>query len=181
MNVMLQQNEAEDGIPQKGRPIPDASGGSGRLYAARRCRPRYPVLLCARAGPKGCWALGVLLAALLLAGCETTRQTSLEENRGAYQDAREFFKVGETTQPDVRRKYGTPRTIIPYEDGVVWRYSRTEEVVINAYTNTPYGTEGSLMGRFGGYQHTVLRKTMLELFFGPDGVLTHYRIYRDAP
>ena len=114
-------------------------------------------------------------------GCETSTMTTLEANRGAYQEAREFLKVGITTREEVRAKYGKPREVIPYDKGIAWRYAKTETVVMNAYTRTPYGTDGSLMRDFGGYQHSVLRRTVLELFFDKAGILSYYRIYRRDP
>jgi hypothetical protein len=127
------------------------------------------------------WPALALLLGAVITGCDTTTVTTLEENRGAYQDAREFLRVNRTNQQQVQSKYGKPNKITPYEKGTVWTYSRTQAVLVNAYTNTPYGTEGGVMGHFGGFERTVMRTTLLELFFDPDGVLTHYRIYRDAP
>jgi outer membrane protein assembly factor BamE (lipoprotein component of BamABCDE complex) len=120
-------------------------------------------------------------AFLLLAGCETTTMTTLEENYGAYQEARKFLDVDVTTKEQVQEKYGKPTEVIPYDDGEVWKYQKTETVLMNAYTQTPFGTEGSLLRGFKGYQHTILRTTVLEMFFDHNGILKHYRIYRSAP
>ena len=124
---------------------------------------------------------GLLVAAIVLGGvgCETLTSTTLEENEGAYYEAREFLSVGHTTASDVQAKYGRPAKRETLADGNdYWLYRKTEMVVMNAYTNTPFGTEGGIIGGFGGYEHTIDRVTTMELFFTPEGTLVHYRINR---
>lgn len=123
-------------------------------------------------------ALAVILAS---AGCETTRLTTLEENSGAYADARAFLRVGRTTGEEVLAKYGRPRSVAPTDSGELWRYEQTQTVLVNAYTDTPLGTDGALLADTRGFQHAVPRKTVMEIFLNADGILRHYRLMRDAP
>ncbi len=123
-------------------------------------------------------------AALLLglAGCETTELTTLEAESGAYREARQFLHAGRTTQAEVRRKYGKPVEVLPIKDGgVLWRYRRRETVVVNAFTDTPLGTQGAILAGQGGYQHSVVRNTQMDLLFDANGVLKDYRLLRNAP
>jgi hypothetical protein len=126
--------------------------------------------------------LGLAGALLLSAGCETTQMTSLEENSAAYADARAFLRLGVTTREQALAKFGKPRTV---EDalggGAKWEYSRTEMVMVNAYTRTPVGTERALLAGERGFQHTVPRTSRMELFFDAAGILCDYRIHRDTP
>ncbi len=138
-----------------------------------------------RAVPARGWsALGAVLAgaalAVLLTGCETLSPTTLDENQGAYQDAREFLSIGRTTREEVLAKYGKPGTVTPLEKGGErWEYRKREAVLVDAYSNTPLSDDGAMMrGGLGGYQHTVQRTTRLELFFDTNGILAHYRIER---
>lgn len=126
-----------------------------------------------------CLALAAVSLVVLGAGCETLSETTLEENQGAYFDAREFLHVGRTTRDEVAAKYGKPAKVTPLEGGGEhWEYRRRESVVMNAYTNTPLGTDRSLMDGFGGYRHTIDRTTVLEVFFDAEGLVAHYRIDR---
>lgn len=118
---------------------------------------------------------------LLLAGCETTRPTTLEVNSAFSEEARAFLEVGETTSEQVRGKYGKPQAVEPYEDGVRWRYRWSDTVVVNAFSGTPLGTDGAILSDTRGFQHTVVRRTQLDLFFDKEGVLADYRILRNAP
>jgi len=137
-----------------------------------------------RTAPLALFATLALTAAglaLLSAGCETTGATTLEENRGSYYDAREFLSIGHTTREQAAAKYGQPGKITPLEGGgELWDYSRRETVFMNAYSNTPMGTEGPMMRPLGGYQHSVERTTHFELFFDAKGILAHYRLDRGA-
>ena len=125
-------------------------------------------------------AAGVL-ALLLGSGCETTDVTSLEGSRGAWQEAHEYLRIGRTTQEAARRHFGEPHRAEPLGDGAVWRYWRTETVIVNAYTGTPLGTDGAILAGQGGFQHTVLRRVRMDLLFDARGVLRDYRIERHAP
>ncbi|OGV64005.1 MAG: hypothetical protein A3K19_04360 [Lentisphaerae bacterium RIFOXYB12_FULL_65_16] len=118
---------------------------------------------------------------LFVAGCETTEMTSLEENSAAYADARAFLRLGVTTREQALAKFGKPPLVEEMADGgVKWEYTRTEMVVVNAYTRTPVGTEGALMAGERGFQHTTSRKSRMELFFDKAGILSDYRIDRDT-
>ena len=124
----------------------------------------------------------ILLALVCLGtGCEITSVTSLEESAGAYRDAREFLRVDRTTNTDVVTKYGKPREIEQLAEGVLWRYWRIETVVSDALAGSSLGTDRALMAGRRGFQHTVVRKTRLDLYFNAGGILTNYRIWRDAP
>jgi len=138
----------------------------------------------------------VVLAVAAGGGCETTGVTTLTENRAAYEDARQFLRVGRTTKTDVLDKYDQPRQSLQFAelpqgerpaevrdlaDGEVWRYWRTDTVMIGTYTGTSLGVNEPRNIGPRGYQHTVMRKSRMELFFDPAGVLAHYRIWRDAP
>lgn len=119
--------------------------------------------------------------ALLSAGCETLTGTTMEENQGAYFDARQFLTCGTTTREQVTAKYGKPAEITPLEaGGERWEYRKRETVEMNAYTGGPLGTQGSILRRAGGYQYSVNRTTRLEVFFDAKGVLAHYRLDRGA-
>ncbi|NOY80273.1 MAG: hypothetical protein GXP31_04625 [Kiritimatiellaeota bacterium] len=124
-------------------------------------------------------------AAILLlgtSGCETTELTTLEAESGAYREAREFLHAGRTTQAEVRKKYGKPLEVLPVKGGgVLWRYRRSEAVVVNAFTDTPLGTDGAILAGQRGYQHTVIRNTQMDLLFDQQGVLKDYRLLRNAP
>jgi outer membrane protein assembly factor BamE (lipoprotein component of BamABCDE complex) len=124
-------------------------------------------------------AMAAASIVILVSGCETLGATTLEENQGAYRDAREFLSVGQTTREQVAAKYGQATTVTPLEGGGEhWEYRRREAVVMNAYSNTPIGTEGRMTRPLGGYQHSVVRTTRLELFFDAQGTLAHYRLDR---
>lgn len=122
--------------------------------------------------------LGAALG-LLAAGCETLTSTTIEENQGAYFEARDFLRVGRTSRDEVAEKYGKPGQVTALEGGGEhWQYRRRESVVMNAYSRTPLGTDRSLMDGLSGYQHTINRTTTLEIFFDAQGLMTHYRIDR---
>jgi outer membrane protein assembly factor BamE (lipoprotein component of BamABCDE complex) len=124
-------------------------------------------------------ALVVTALLVLQSGCETLTETTLEENHGAYADAREFLAVGHTTRDQVAAKYGKPGKVSPLDKGgEYWEYRRRETVETNAYTQTPLGTEGGMLRNLGGYQHSIQRTTVLEVFFDANGVLAFYRINR---
>lgn len=124
-------------------------------------------------------ALAAASLALFVAGCETLSTTTLEENQGAYLDARDFLRVGRTTRDEVAAKYGKAGKVTPLEGGGEhWEYRRRETVLMNAYTNTPLGTDRSLMYDLGGYQRSIDRTTVLEVFFDAEGLVAHYRIDR---
>jgi outer membrane protein assembly factor BamE (lipoprotein component of BamABCDE complex) len=117
--------------------------------------------------------------ALLTASCETLTGTTMEENQGAYFDARAFLTCGQTTREQVTAKYGKPVQITPLEaGGEHWEYRKHETVAMNAYTGGAMGTEGSMLRRAGGYQYSVTRTTVLEVFFDAKGVLAYYRLDR---
>lgn len=119
------------------------------------------------------------IAICLATGCETLTSTTLEENAGEYREARSFLVTGKTTQAEVREKYGEPVLRKTLDDGnEYWLYRKKEAVILNAYTNTPVGTQRSIMGEYSGYQHTIDRTSVMELFFSPDGVLVYYRLDR---
>lgn len=127
------------------------------------------------------WAYAVAAVAVLILGngCETMSSTTLEENSGAYYEARRFLEVGKTTREQAEDKFGAPTETRTLNDGGTYmRYIKRETVIMNAYTNTPVGTAGSMIGDFGGYQHTIDRTTIIELFFDQQGILAHYRINR---
>lgn len=129
-------------------------------------------------------AMSVLLPVLSLCfvGCETTSLTSMEENSALYRDARQFLRNGATTKAEVREKYGEAQMVRKHGQGEMWRYRRTDTVVMNAYTGTPMGTDGSMNNRRdGGFQHTVVRKLQLDLTFDKDGTLVDHNIIRNAP
>lgn len=115
-----------------------------------------------------------------LCGCETTSMTTLEEDRGSYQDAREFLRVGATTKAEVLAKYGQPTHVEQTGDREAWHFERLNSILLNAYTNTSLGTDSAILSGQRGYQHTVVRRSRLELFFDRNGTLSHYRIMRDA-
>ena len=124
------------------------------------------------------------LATLLLAvgtGCETTRLTSLEENRAAYQDARQFLQLGRTSKAQVTAKYGEPREIDVAEAGDTWRFWLTETVFLNAHTETPLGSDRAVILRQSGFQHTVACRTVMEILFDPAGLVSDYRLRRELP
>lgn len=127
-------------------------------------------------------ASGAAALLVVAGGCETTEMTTLEANSGAYREAREFLHAGRTTQADVRARYGKPLKVLPVKDGgVLWRYRREETVVVNAFTNTPLGTDGAVLVGQRGYQHSVTRRTQMDLLFDDKGILKDYRILRNAP
>ncbi|NLF19129.1 MAG: hypothetical protein GX595_18020 [Lentisphaerae bacterium] len=131
---------------------------------------------------RGSAGLKMVLAAaigLLVSGCETLTSTTIEENQGAYFEARDFLRVGRTSRDEVARKYGRPGQVTALDGGGEhWEYRRRETVVMNAYSKTPLGTDRSLIDGYSGYQHTVNRTTTLEIFFDAQGLVTHYRIDR---
>ena len=129
--------------------------------------------------PHALTAAAALLALLVGSGCETTGYTSVEESSGAYQDAREFLRVGQTTTGDVTGKYGEPRAVEPWQRGDLWQYWHRETVLLNAYTGTPLGTEGAVIAGQSGFQHTVVRTTRMDLYFDREGVLATYSIRRE--
>jgi outer membrane protein assembly factor BamE (lipoprotein component of BamABCDE complex) len=126
-------------------------------------------------------ALSLIAAALALlsASCETLSSTTMEENQGAYFDAREFLTCGKTTREQVGAKYGKPAEVTPLEGGGErWVYRKRERVVMNAYTGGTMGSDGSILRNRGGYQSSVNRTTCLEVFFEANGVLAYYRLDR---
>lgn len=124
-------------------------------------------------------ALAATTMALLIVGCETLTGTTMEENQGAYYDAREFLTCGTTTRDQVAAKYGTPAQTTPLADGGEhWEYRKHETVEMNAYTGGALGTEGSILRRAGGYQYSVNRTTRLEVFFDARGILAYYHLDR---
>ena len=117
--------------------------------------------------------------ALLTVSCETLTGTTMEENQGAYFDAREFLTCGTTTREQVAAKYGKPVEITPLAaGGEHWEYRKHETVEMNAYTGGAMGTEGSVLRHAGGYQYSVNRTTRLEVFFDAKGILAYYRLDR---
>ena len=66
-------------------------------------------------------------------------------------------------------------------DGENWRFWRTETVLLNAYTDTPLGTDRATILGGGGYQHTVACRTLMEIRFDRAGVLWGYEITRGPP
>ena len=129
-------------------------------------------------------AMSVLLSAFSLwfVGCETTSLTTMEENSALYRDAREFLQNGTTTKADAKEKYGQPQMVRKHGKGEMWRFRRTDTVVMNAHTGTPLGTDGSLISRQGsGDQHKVIRKMQLDLYFDQNGMLVDHNIIRNAP
>ncbi len=116
-------------------------------------------------------------------GCawQTMDVTTMEQNRAAYRDARDFLRVGEVTQEQTVAKYGAPTEKRPMENGERWRYEHSEAVQVNAYSGTSLGTDRALMLGSSGFRQTVSRRTRMDLFFNTNGVLVHYRIMRDAP
>ena len=61
------------------------------------------------------------------------------------------------------------------------RYARTEAVLLNAYTNTPLGTDGAVLVNRGGFEQTVMRRTEMTLYFDANGMLYTYRLERSRP
>lgn len=121
-------------------------------------------------------------AILLLTGCETTSETTLEADSAFYREARAFLNTGRTTQNHVLAKYGTPDATHVLGPGTLWTYRRTSTVVRNAFSGTHMGTERGA-SRYGGYQHTTQHTTVMELYFDDAGILQTYRIKRlgEAP
>jgi len=134
--------------------------------------------------------------AWLLVGCETTGITTMEERRASYEDAVDFLRMGRTRAAAVREKYGEPLEVkdvtqlaaeerppshIAFEAGQRWSYWQTDTVLMNAYTDTSIGTDRAAMVGAGGFTHTLTRRTRMDLFFDPYGILRYYRIWRDAP
>mgnify|MGYP007066207747 CR=1 FL=1 len=132
----------------------------------------------------------------LLVGCETTGITTLEERRASYQDAVDFLRLGETRTAEVWEKYGQPSETKNLEEltaeerppshialatGKRWRYEQRDTVLMNAYTATSLGTDRSSMIGAGGFTHSLTRRTRMDLFFDAYGILSYYRIWRDAP
>ena len=127
-------------------------------------------------------AASLPVLSLWFAGCETTSLTTMEENSALYRDARQFLRNGTRTKAEVKEKYGQPQMVRKHGKGEMWRYQRSDTVVMNAHTGTPLGTDGSLItGHASGYQHTVMRKLQLDLYFDPNGVLLDHNIIRNAP
>jgi hypothetical protein len=125
--------------------------------------------------------LAAATLALLAAGCETLTGTTMEENQGAYFDARGFLTCGTTTREEVLAKYGKPAETTPLAaGGEHWEYRKHETVMMNAHTGGAMGTEGSMLRRAGGYQYSVNRTTRLEVFFDAKGILAFYRLDRGA-
>ena len=128
-------------------------------------------------------ATSVFCLSIFLHGCawQTMDVTTMEQNRAAYRDARDFLRVGEVTQEQTVVKYGAPKEKRAMENGERWRYEHNEAVLVNAYTGTSFGTDGALMAGSSGFRQTVSRRTRMDLFFNTNGVLVYYRIMRDAP
>ena len=126
-------------------------------------------------------ALAAPTLALLSVSCETLTGTTLEENQGAYFDARQFLTCGQTTRDQVAAKYGKPTQVTALAaGGEHWEYRKRETVVMNSYTGGPMGTDSSMLRNPGGYQYSVNRTTVLEVFFDAKGILAYYRLDRGA-
>jgi len=138
----------------------------------------------------------LLPLALTFTGCETTGVTTLEERRASYEEAVEFLRMGRTRAAAVKEKFGAPVEIkdvtqleaaelppshIALTAGQLWRYWQSDTVLMNAYTDRSMGTDRAAMVGAGGFTHTLTRRTRMDLFFDPYGVLRYYRIWRDAP
>jgi outer membrane protein assembly factor BamE (lipoprotein component of BamABCDE complex) len=126
-------------------------------------------------------ALTAVAVALLAAGCETLTSTTMDENYGAYLDAREFLTCGQTSRSQVAAKYGKPTQVKPVEGGgEYWEYRKRESVALNTSSRTPMGTDGSMLRNPRGFQSSVERTTRLEVFFDANGILAYYRLDRGA-
>ena len=129
----------------------------------------------------------LLLLALLLfiPGCMTF--DSEEEEEGALLKPRvpaskleNYLRLGRSKAGDVWEFAGQPENRQPVKGQEIWTYvwEHTEERT--AYSGTRIGEERLIaLENYGGFRHTLRRKTRATLVFDADGILRDYRFVRE--